>query len=320
MACRVLVTGVSGFVGGALGAHLRAHGRYHVTGISRTPAREGAVDRFVAHDLTTPLPVSLGTFDAIVHAAALSAPWGHPSAFRAQNVDATRHMLAFARAAGCRKFVFISSSSVHYRHGDQLHISEQTPLPPRPINEYAATKREAEALVHASGLDAVILRPRAVFGPGDTVLFPRILRAARKGFLPRMRRADGATPQGDLIYIDNLSHYIERAIALPCSGVFNLTNNEPVDLFAFLAGVVQRLGLRPVERPVPVPLAFALAGLLEFGSRWLAGYREPPITRFGVEVMAYSKTFDVSRALAAFGPPPVPLHEGLERFVAWQQR
>jgi nucleoside-diphosphate-sugar epimerase len=317
MSCRVLITGVSGFVGGALGVYLRAAGGYHVTGVSRGAARAGAVDEFRSWDLTRPLPADLGRFDAVVHAAALSAPWGAPAAFRAQNVTATENVLAFARR--CGKFVFVSSSSVFYRHGDQFGITEDTPFPARPINLYAATKVEGERLVRESGLPYVIVRPRAVFGPGDTVLFPRILRAARKGVLPRMKRADGTTPVGDLIYIENLSYYIERALALSCKGAFNLTNNEPVDLFAFLQDVVGRLGLRPAERAVPVGAAFAVARLMEWGSRFLGGYREPPITRFGVEVMAYSKTFDVSRAISTLGPPPVSLAEGVERFVAWQR-
>jgi len=319
MSCRVLVTGVSGFVGGALGAYLRSHGNYHVTGVSRGAARTGAADTFQAWDLTRPLPSSLGCFDAIVHAAALSAPWGTPASFEAHNVLATENMLAFARQSGSRKFVFISSSSVYYRHGDQLGITEESPFPEVPINHYAATKVAGERLVRESGLDTVVLRPRAVFGPGDTVLFPRILRAARKGVLPRMKRADGTSPVGDVIYIDNLCHYIEQVISLPCSGSFNLTNNQPVDLFSFLQDVVRRLGLRPAERAIPVNVAFAIAGLMEWGSRVFAGYREPPITRFGVEVMAHSKTFDVSRMLAAFGPPPVSLEEGVNRFVQWQR-
>jgi nucleoside-diphosphate-sugar epimerase len=62
-----------------------------------------------------------------------------------------------------------------------------------------------------------------------------------------------------------------------------------------------------------------VAALFENVSRWCFNYREPPITRFGVEVMAYSKTFDVSKALAAFGPPPISLEEGVRRFVAWQR-
>jgi hypothetical protein len=46
---------------------------------------------------------------------------------------------------------------------------------------------------------------------------------------------------------------------------------------------------------------------------------EPPVTRFGVGVFAWSKTFDVNRAVAAFGPPSVTIDSGAERFVAWQK-
>ena len=319
MVKRVLLTGVSGFVGGALGMHLRSAGGYHVTGVSRSAARSGSVDSFFAHDLTKPLPDTGNRYDVVVHCAALSAPWGPPAAFRAQNVEATRNVIDYARRCGCTQFVFISSSSVYYQHGDQWNLTEETPFPAKPINVYAATKLEAERLVQASGLPAVILRPRAVFGPGDTVLFPRILRAAQRGVLPRMRRRDGASPQGDLIYIENLCYYIERAIAENARGAFNLTNGEPVDLYRFLGTIFAELGYPPVMRSVPVGVAFPVAALFENVSRWIFGYREPPITRFGVEVMAYSKTFDVSKTLAAFGPPPVPLEEGVRRFIAWQR-
>ena len=315
----MLVTGVSGFVGGALGRHLRAHGGYRVTGVSRSPPRAGAADEFLAHDLGLPLPAGCDGHEVIVHCAALAAPWGSPRSYRRHNVTATGNVLELAARSGVRKLVFLSSSSVYYRHGDQLGIREQTPMPVVPINEYAASKRAAEALVLASPVPSVVLRPRAVFGPGDTVLFPRILRAARRGALPRFVRPDGVSPLGDLVYVDNLAHFIERAIATPCEGAFNLTNGEPVDLNGFLAEIFRRLGLPPVTRTLRVGTAFALARLLELVSRWLLAYREPPITRYGVEVMAYSKTFDVAKATAAFGPPPVANAEGLERFVAWQR-
>jgi nucleoside-diphosphate-sugar epimerase len=311
---RVLITGASGFVGGALSAHLSRLG-YQVTGLSRRAAM-GAIQ----HDLSQPLPESLGTYDAIVHCAALSSPWASPAAFQVNNVDATRNMLRFSSQSGCRRFVFISSSSVYYRHGDQFDLQESSALPAQPINEYAATKRQAENLVLESPLSTIVLRPRAVFGPGDTVLFPRLLRAAAKGAMALFTRPDGLTPRGDLIYIDNLSHFIERAIASMHNGCFNLTNSEPVDLYAFLNRVFTSLGLPRVCRRIPVSLGFATAGALEFASRTLFNWREPPITRFGVEVLSYSKTLDVTKANAAFGPPPISVDEGVERFVAWQKR
>src|SRR5262249_38661197 len=132
--------------------------------------------------------------------------------------------------------VFLSSSSVYYRPCHQFGITEETPLPERPVNHYAATKRKAESLVAAYPGPWVILRPRAVFGPGDTVLFPRILRAAQAGRLPLLV-ADGPVT-GDLIYIENLVDYTVRAATDPLvRGCFNLTNNEPVPVLDFLLDI-----------------------------------------------------------------------------------
>jgi nucleoside-diphosphate-sugar epimerase len=315
---RILLTGASGFVAGALGVHLRRLG-YDVTGVSRSPARPGSTDRSITYDLSQPIPPTWPVHDLIVHCAALSSPWAPPASFHASNVIATRNLLHWAQQANVPRFVFISSSSVYYQPGDQLDITEETPFPSTPINHYAATKLAAEFLVRDSGLSTVILRPRAVFGPGDTVLLPRILRAARRGSLPRLVRPDGLSPLADLIYIDNLSHYIERAIATGATGAFNLTNNQPVELYPFLDDLLAQLGLPQPRRSVRIGTAMALARLAELTSQYLFQYKEPPVTRFGVSVMAYSKTFNVSRMIAAFGPPPISLHEGVQHFLQWQR-
>jgi len=313
---RILVTGVSGFVGGALGVHLRKLG-YEVTGISRGEPRKGSVDDYFQCDLAQ-TDVRYPAADAIVHCAALSSPWASPKNYRANNVEAARHLVEHAKRSQTH-FIFISSSSVYYAHGDQLELTEEDPLPLCPINEYAATKRQAEALVREAEIPHAILRPRAVFGPGDTVLFPRILRAAERGALPRILRPDGQSPRADLIYIENLSHYIERAIALNETGTFNLTNNQPVDLYPFLEGLLEKLGIPKPRKTVKVGTAMMFARAAELASQYLFNYKEPPITRFGVEVMAYSKTFDVSKMLATFGPPPVSIETGVDRFLEWHR-
>jgi 2-alkyl-3-oxoalkanoate reductase len=318
MTPQILLTGVSGFVGGALGAYLRQLG-YDVIGVSRKAPRPNSVSRFLAHDLTEPIPASWPSTAVVVHCAALSSPWASPAAYQANNVGATRNLLAYAERAKARRFVFISSSSVYYAPGDQLGITEDSPFPLTPINQYAATKRQAEELVRRAAVPWAILRPRAVFGPGDTVLFPRILRAAKRGALPRMIRPDGKSPWADLIYIDNLSHYIERAVALDVSGSFNLTNNQPVELYPFLDGLLAKLSLPQPRKTVRVGTAMFFARLSELVSHYLLNYKEPPITRFGVEVMAYSKIFDVRKMVAAFGPPPVTIETGVDRFLEWQR-
>jgi nucleoside-diphosphate-sugar epimerase len=308
---RILVTGSSGFIGGHLFRRLQRDG-YAVRGLGRRPL---AVPGYVSHDLTRPLP-SGETFDVVVHGAARSSPWGSRRDFEAQNVLATQHVIDHCNAHGRPRLVFISSSSVYYRPGHQLGITEDTPLPEKAVNHYAATKQEAEKLVRAYQGDWVILRPRAVFGPGDTVLLPRILEAARAGKLPILVSRDGPAI-GDLIYIDNLVDMIVAAATRPdVRGAFNLTNNEPVEIQSFLFELFQQLGIAPPRKRVRLPIAMAAATLLELFHSIVLRHREPAITRFGIHVFAYSKTFDVTKMLATFGAPRLSLRDGLARTVA----
>ncbi len=316
MKTRILITGASGFVGGAFCLRHAGRDDFEIRGLGRRPCN---LPGYVRADLTRPLALDWRP-EVVIHAAARSSPWGSLAEFRRQNVLATRRVLDFCEAAGVRKLVYVSSSSVFYRDEDQLDITEETPIGPDFVNHYARTKHEAEELVRRFPRDWVILRPRAVFGPGDTVLFPRILRATTEGRMIAIERA-GTPAVGDLIYIDTLSDYLLRAASDPeVKGDFNLTNHEPVEILAFLSGIFARLGLPPVRRAVPLAKAMRLAAVIEAIHRIALPWREPPITRYGIGVLAFSKTFDVSKSLRVLGPPSVPLAEGVERFIAWQKQ
>lgn len=308
---RVLVTGSSGFIGGHLFRRFRAMG-CGVTGIGRRALDEPG---YVAHDLTNPLPFDRA-FDIVIHAAARSSPWGTRREFHEQNVVATQNVIDYCNTHGKPRLIFISSSSVFYQPGHQLGITESTPLPKNAVNEYAATKQQAEALVREYEGAWVIARPRAVFGPGDTVLLPRILHAAREARLPLLVTNDGPAI-GDLIYIDNLVDAIVfAAMHDHVRGDFNLTNNEPVAIQSFLLELFATLDIAPPTKRVRVPVAMAAATLLELVHRVFLPHKEPAITRYGIHVFAYSKTFDVTKMLATMGPPKISLAEGLERTVA----
>jgi len=290
--------------------------QWKTTGIGR---RKLELDGYVSHDLARPLPERLGRFDVVVHAAARSSPWGSRRQFEADNVQATRNLLRHCRENGTPRFVFISSASIYYRPEHQLDIKESDPPAEKPINRYAATKIRAEQLVREYPGQWVILRPRAVFGPGDTVLCPRILAAARAGRLPRLV-SPGGPAIGDLLYIDNLIDMIVQAAAREdIAGELNLTNNEPVVLMDLLIDVLNRLGIPEPTRELSVRRAMRMAALLESLYSILMPWREPPMTRYGVGLLAYSKTFDVTRMLETFGPPSVSIATGVDRFIQWMK-
>ena len=317
---KLLLTGASGFIGGRFMRRFRGMPGLELLGIGRR-ALPDADYRSV--DLSCPGALeSAFDFppDVVIHAAALSSPFAPRREYLRHNVDATANVIAWCRAHGLPKLVYISSSSVHYQPRDQLGIREDHSIGPAFANTYAETKAAGESLVRAYEGAWTILRPRAVFGPGDTVLFPRLLAAAKRGKLPRIVRA--APPAvGDLISVDALADYMLRAAQRPDAvGAFNLSHGEPVAMQDFIADIFRRLDLPAPTRKVPYRVAHAAAYAAELAWTLLPLRGEPPVTRFGIDVLVFSKTFDIAKARAVLGAPSQTLAEGVEAFVDWQRR
>jgi nucleoside-diphosphate-sugar epimerase len=310
---RILVTGASGFVGGRFIRRFRDRPDLILHGVGRRPLSD---PDYTSVDLSRRFELAFEP-DVVIHAAARAAPWGTAAEYERDNVEATRNVIDFCRRRPRRpRLIYISSSSVFYRPGSQLNLTEDSPIGPQFMNRYAATKHAGELLVREYGGSWLIVRPRAVFGPGDTVLFPRLLAAARAGRLPLF--TGGPPAVGDLIYIDTLVDYLMRAVERPeLTGSYNLTNAEPVEIQSFLLDLFARLGLPAPRRRVSIRTALWAAGLTEAVWTLLRLRGEPPVTRFGVGVFAWSKTFDVRRALADLGPPSVSIADGLDAFVRW---
>lgn len=327
---RIVVTGASGFVGGRLVEMAREAG-HQVVGIGRRPrgATSYAPGEYVSADLgrvsaadldaLVTLPWGAGETDAVIHAAARATPYASRKAYERDNVVATQTVLEWCGLLGLPRLVHVSSSSVLYRDGDQLDLTEDSPVGPGFANEYARTKAASEDVVRGYAGSWVIGRPRAVFGPGDTVLFPRIIAAAQAGRLPRL--TGRSTPAvGDLVYVDNLAEQLlQLAERAELSGVYHLTNAEPVEIQALLMEVVERLGLPAPTRDVSLATAMRAARVLETAWRLLRLPGEPPITPYGVGVLSWSKTFVPDKMLRDLGQPSISVAEGVERFVAWQR-
>lgn len=306
---KILITGASGFVGSSfMSAYENEHEIY---GIGRRQLKK---KNYYSFDLRKPIDWDI-TPDVVIHCAAKSSPWGSYEEFYEQNVVSTQNVIDFCKRKGVKKLVYISSSSVFYRSADQFQITNETPIGPDFVNDYAKTKYMGEELVKQQFPNHVILRPRAVYGQGDTVLFPRILTAARKGKLPQII---GKEVIGDLVYIDNLTHYMLQACIKDVTGEFNLTDGNPVEIYSFLKTILNKLNINVQFRPVTIEKAMFFAGLIETIYRILPIKSEPPITKFGVGVFSYSKTFNVSDTQKILGLPPYTTEQGVERFVHWQ--
>lgn len=255
--------------------------------------------------------------DALIHCAALSSPWGREEDFRRANVDSTAEVIAACRDNGLRRLVHVSTPSVYFDFRDRLAIREDAALP-SPVNTYARTKLAAEALLREASLpELAILRPRALFGPWDQTLLPRLLRVMRHGKVPLMR---GGRILLDLTYVDNAVDAVWLALTRPLPralNTWNVSNGEPRELLDVLGLMAREFGLPLRTRRLPWPLVALMAQAMETVSTWSHG-REPPMTRYSAGVLAFSQTLDIGALRAELGyQPAVSIDEGIRRHAAW---
>lgn len=325
---KILVTGGTGFLGRHVvwraadeGADVEFTGRDaraadEVMRLAPAPVRWQAL-RHGEADAEGILVTAASDADAVVHCAALSSPWGRYEDFRRANVASTAEVIAACAAKDVRRLVHISTPSLYFGFADRLAIREDADLPP-PANDYVRTKIEAERLVRAAGLPEVaILRPRALFGPWDQTLVPRLLRVMTRGAMPIMR---GGRIRIDLTYIDNAVDAVWRAVTRPLPravNTYNVSNAEPRALIDVLQVMAREFGLPLKTKRVPWPLVELLARALEFKAR-LGGGWEPPLTRYSAGVLAFSQTLDVSALRDELGwQPTVGIDEGIRRHAEW---
>ncbi len=272
---RLAVTGASGFCGGAV-ARLAAAAGADVVCLGRRP---GPAGRHVPWDAARDVPDLAGA-DAVVHLAAAVGDPGRgaaaEAAYRAVNVDGTARLLA---AAAGRPMVWVSSASV-YRPGPYTApVREDHPVDGQ-RSAYGRTKAAGERLALAAG--AVVLRPRAVHGPGDPHLRPRLRRLVRGGaaWLP------GPDVALSLTAVANLADACLAALGRWPAGAYNIA-----DAVVYRRDTVVAAELGVPVRHVPAVLARGLA-------RVAAVRSAPVLTRYAVDQLTDGMVLDTGRAAA----------------------
>jgi nucleoside-diphosphate-sugar epimerase len=321
---RVLVTGASGFIGSHTVEHLAARGcNVIATGrdVQRLQRLSNNAVCTVAADLSRDALESLVEgCEAIVHSAARAAPWGKRTRFWNDNVVATERLVQAARASGSvRRFVLISTPSIYFRPCDQLDITEAFTPPQRWSTCYAETKWIAERYVQQSPeLGPVVLRPRAVFGPRDTAIVPRLVAVARSGRFPLPGGGHALT---DITYVENVVCAIEAALhgGREIEGrEFNVTNGEPLQVRELTEKLFDALRIKTRFVSVPRAPALALARVSELIAKLRPGQPEPRLTVYGVGLLAYSQTLSIEAARRWLRyEPRVSIDEGIARYAQW---
>ena len=167
--------------------------------------------------------------DVCFHAAAKVEDWGDPAEFERINVHGTKNVIVACREAGIRRLVHVGTEAALMAGDPLVNVDESAPLRPDSPALYSASKAEAETLVRAandSGLETVVVRPRFVWGKGDTTLLPALVQMVRSG---RFRWIGGGRQLSDTTHIDNTVEGLWLAATrAPAGGVYFVTKRFSV--------------------------------------------------------------------------------------------
>ena len=314
MAREVVLCGASGGVGSYL-APLLAKAGWKVHGVSRSqPSFANELgDAYQHHslDLLRPQSQRFGDLPLVISAAITRD--GKQKWIAEGNAALTRNALALTTGP----VVHISSSSVYDLRKPSVNVLESDATGNYPfLNSYSAGKWASEQLVCQSDRPAIILRPHAVYGPGDQTLVPRLRAAVRLGIIVLPLRNN---PVHQFTSMANLAQAIELSLLKLAAGdvtsavVLNVTDSTPTavrDAVKRAVGADVRIATAPLEMFQAVALLAELVGRLNKS--------EPRLSRYSVAQLSQSRTYnlDAARAFLGYAPTPTDFSEALPTNLA----
>jgi len=320
---KILVSGASGALGKRLVRVLLEKG-FGVRALARN--KEGLREAFgslamrasapaveaIALDLETvgrkELKAACDGVGAVVHLAALVDYSASRERLLAANAEATRKLVEAAKAAGVKKFVFVSSTSV-YRKPRYLPVDERHEMAWE--NAYGESKALAEKAVRESGVPFVILRPCLIFGPGFEKPFKQAAALIARGRMPVMGSGKNRVA---LVHCDDvvkaIASALERAEALQQDFIIAggaLAQERLLEI------VAEELRAPRPSLHVPARLAYALAGAYSLAAR--AFGKKPFFNREAVGTLAQDRFYSTEKARRLLGFEPRNLEESVREFA-----
>ncbi|KAL7168984.1 hypothetical protein ACSBR2_034079 [Camellia fascicularis] len=269
--------------------------------------------------------------EVVFHMAAPDSSINNYELHHSVNVKGTKNVIDACVDLKVKRLIYTSSPSVVFDgvHGI-INGDESLPYPAKHNDTYSATKAEGEALVIKSngsnGLLACCIRPSSIFGPGDKLLVPSLVSAARAG-KSKFLIGNGKNMY-DFTYVENVAHAhicAERALASEATvaeraagEAYFVTNMEPIKFWEFVSLVLEGLGYERPRIKIPVFVIMPIARLVEWTYKLLAPYgmKVPQLTPSRVKLLSCSRTFNCSKANDRLGYTPiVPFQDGLRRTI-----
>ena len=351
---KVVLTGATGFVGGALARRLAAEGlELHALTLpgSDRSRLAGVPVTFHSGDITTPAGLD-GLFDGatwVIHAAGMLGRAGVSAAtYNRINAEGVGHVLAAVerawqqgRTAAGLRVLHVSSAGVlgPVRQAGMKdeggRMSSEPPLrdssfrlhpssfdessPLAPSNAYERSKALGEAVAAGfarDGLPLVVARPEFIYGPGDVHVLG-LFRAIQRGLFFYI--GDG-TNTCHPTYVDDMVDGLLACLRRGApGGVYHIAGPRPLPFRELAETIAAALGVPPPRRRVPVPLAWLGAAGLEAAGKLLG--RDVPLSRTGVAFFSENRRSTYAKAERELGfTPRVELPEGVARTVGWYRQ
>ncbi|XP_058779720.1 3beta-hydroxysteroid-dehydrogenase/decarboxylase-like isoform X2 [Vicia villosa] len=269
--------------------------------------------------------------ESVFHMAAPNSSINNYQLHYSVSVEGTKNVIEACVELKVKRLIYTSSPSVVFDGVNAVHNgNESLPYPPKHNDHYSATKAEGEALVikanGTGGLLTCCIRPSSIFGPGDKLLVPSLVDAARAG-KSKFIIGDGNNVY-DFTYVENVAHghiCADRALASEGSvsekaagQAYFITNMEPIKFWEFMSLILEGLGYQRPRIKIPAFVVMPIAHLVELIYRLLGPYgmKVPQLTPSRIRLLSCTRSYDSSKAKDRLGyVPVVTLQEGLRMTI-----
>ncbi|XP_020600113.1 3beta-hydroxysteroid-dehydrogenase/decarboxylase-like isoform X2 [Phalaenopsis equestris] len=269
--------------------------------------------------------------EVVFHMAAPDSSINNFELHYSVNVGGTKNVIDACIECKVKRLIYTSSPSVVF---DGIHGiyngKESMPYPIKFNDSYSETKAEAEKLVlRANGRNGLLtccIRPSSIFGPGDRLLVPSLVAAARAG-KSKYIIGDGNNMY-DFTYVENVAYAhicAERTLAtggtaavIVAGQAYFITNVEPIKFWEFMSLILEGLGYERPSIKIPAPVMMPIAYLVELIYKLFScfGMSVPQLTPSRVRLLSCERTFSCSKARDHIGYEPiVSLKDGLRKTI-----